>query len=98
MNVSRKHNDINLEIDITVMQRQNLDENGAFPVVNFIGIILGFASLSTLLIVQSLTFLLPLLFAPMVCVTLLYVLYVSNQNTSNDEETITVNPVRVDLL
>ena len=80
------------------MQRQNFDQNGAFPVVNFIGIILGFASLSTLLIVQSLTFLLPLLFAPMVCVTLLYVLYVSNQNTSNDEETITINPVRVDLL
>ena len=94
----RKHNDINLEIDVRVMQRKNLDENGAVPVVNFIGIILGFASLSTLLIVQSLTFLLPLLFAPMVCVTLLYVLYVSNQNTSNDEETITVNPVRVDLL
>ena len=94
----RKHNDINLEIDVDVMQRQNLDENGAFSVVNFIGIILGFASLSTLLIVQSLTFLLPLLFAPMVCVTLLYVLYVSNQNTSNDEETITVNPVRVDFL
>ena len=80
------------------MQRQKLDENGAFPVVNFIGIILGFVSLSTLLIVQSLTFLLPLLFAPMVCVTLLYVLYVANNNTSDDEETITVNPVRVDLL
>ena len=29
------------------MQRQNLDENGAFPVVNFIGIILGLASVST---------------------------------------------------
>ena len=96
--MNRIHNDINLEIDVYVMQRKNLDENGAFPVVNFIGIILGFASLSTLLIVQSLTFLLPLLFAPMVCVTLLYVLYVSNQNTSNDEETITVNPVRVDFL
>ncbi len=80
------------------MQRQNLDENGAFPVVNFIGIILGFVSLSTLLIVQSLTFLLPLLFAPMVCVTLLYVLYVANNNTTDDEETITVNPVRVDIL
>ena len=80
------------------MQRQNLDENGAFPVVNFIGIILGFASLSTLLIVQSLTFLLPLLFAPMVCVTLLYVLYVANNNTTDNEETITVNPVRVDIL
>ena len=94
----RKHNDINLEIDIYVMQRQNLDENGAFPVVNFIGIILGFASLSTLLIVQSLTFLLPLLFAPMVCVTLLYVLYLANNNTTDNEETITVNPVRVDIL
>ena len=80
------------------MQRQNLDENGAIPVVNFIGIILGFVSLSTLLIVQSLTFLLPLLFAPMVCVTLLYVLYVANNNTTDDEETITVNPVRVDIL
>ena len=80
------------------MQRQKLDENGAFPVVNFIGIILGFVSLSTLLIVQSLTFLLPLLFAPMVCVTLLYVLYVANNNTTDDEETITVNPVRVDIL
>ena len=98
MNVIRKHKDINLEIDVFAMQRKNFDENGAFPIVNFIGIILGFASLSTLLIVQSLTFLLPLLFAPMVCVTLLYVLYVSNQNTSNNEETITVNPVRVDLL
>jgi len=80
------------------MQRQNLDENGAFPVVNFIGIILGFASLSTLLIVQSLTFILPLLFAPMVCVTLLYVLHVANRDTTNDEGTITVNPVRVDIL
>ena len=80
------------------MQRQNLDENGALPVVNFIGIILGFASLSTLLIVQSLTFLLPLLFAPMVCVTLLYVLYVANRNTSRDEDSISVNPVRVDIL
>ena len=80
------------------MQRRNLDENGAIPVVNFIGIILGFASLSTLLIIQSLTFLLPLLFAPMVCVTLLYVLYISNRNISSDEETIYVNPVRVDLL
>lgn len=80
------------------MQRRNLDENGAFPVVNFIGIILGFASLSTLLVIQSLAFLLPLLFAPMVCVTLLYVLYISNRNISSDDETIYVNPVRVDLL
>jgi len=80
------------------MQRRKFDENGALPVVNFIGIILGLASVSTLLVLQSLTFLLPLLFAPMVCITLLYVLYISNSNTLNDEERITVNPVRVDLL
>ena len=80
------------------MQRRNFDGNGALPIVNFIGIIFGLASVSTLLVVQSLTFLLPLLFAPMVCITLLYVLYISNSNTSNDEERITINPVRVDLL
>ena len=80
------------------MQRRNFDENGALSVVNFIGIILGLASVSTLLVVQSLTFLLPLLFAPMVCITLLYVLYISNSSTFNDEERITVNPVKLDLL
>ena len=80
------------------MQRRSFDENGALSVVNFIGIILGLASVSTLLVVQSLTFLLPLLFAPMVCITLLYVLYISNSSTFNDEERITVNPVKLDLL
>ena len=80
------------------MQRRNFDENGALSVVNFIGIILGLASVSTLLVVQSLSFLLPLLFAPMVCITLLYVLYISNSSTFNDEERITVNPVKLDLL
>ena len=80
------------------MQRRNFDENGALSVVNFIGFILGLASVSTLLVVQSLTFLLPLLFAPMVCITLLYVLYISNSSTFNDEERITVNPVKLDLL
>ena len=96
--IIRKHNDINLEGFNFTMQRKNFDENGTIPIANFLGIILGFASLSTLLILQSLTVLLPLLFAPMVCVTLLYVLYFSNRNTTSDDETITVNPVRVDIL
>tara|TARA_B100000674_G_scaffold63722_1_gene44190 strand:- start:916 stop:1158 length:243 start_codon:yes stop_codon:yes gene_type:complete len=80
------------------MQRLEIDENGAFPVANFIGIILGFASISTLLVIQSLTVLLPLLFAPMVCITLIYLLYAANRSTSRDDENITVNPVRVDIL
>ena len=94
----QKHNNINLDYGILIMQRLEIDENGAFPVANFIGIILGFASISTLLVIQSLTVLLPLLFAPMVCITLIYLLYAANRSTSRDDENITVNPVRVDIL
>ncbi len=80
------------------MLRQNFDDKGAIPVANFIGIILGFISISTLLIIQSLTILLPLLFAPMVCIVLSYMLYVSHRSTYNDQDKATVNPVRVDIL
>ena len=93
-----KHNDINLEGYISNMLRKKIDENAAFPVANFIGIILGFISLSAFFIMQSLTVLLPLLFAPMVCITLSYLLYVSHRSTVNADSEVTVNPVRVDLL
>ena len=93
-----KHNDINLEGYFEIMLRSNLDLNAAFPVANFIGIILGFISLSAFFIMQSLTVLLPLLFAPMVCITLSYLLYVSHRSTVKAENDVTVNPVRVDLL
>ena len=79
------------------MQRIEIDENAAFPLANFFGIILGFVSISTLLIIQSLTVLLPLLFAPMVCITLSYLLYTANKNASRDEDA-SVNPMRVDVL
>lgn len=79
------------------MQRIEIDENAAFPLANFLGIILGFVSISTLLIIQSLTVLLPLLFAPMVCITLSYLLYTANKNASRDEDA-SVNPMRVDVL
>ena len=79
------------------MQQIKLDENAAFPLANFFGIILGFVSISTLLVIQSLTILLPLLFAPMVCITLSYLLYTANKSASRDEEA-SVNPMRVDVL
>ena len=79
------------------MQQNEIDENAAFPLANFLGIILGFVSISTLLIIQSLTVLLPLLFAPMVCITLSYLLYTANKNASRDEDA-SVNPMRVDVL
>ena len=80
------------------MLRKKMDDNAAFPIANFIGIILGFVSLSAFFIMQSLTVLLPLLFAPMVCITLSYLLYVSHRSTVNADSEVTVNPVRVDLL
>ena len=39
-----KHNDINLEGYVLVMLRKKMDENAAFPIANFIGIILGSVS------------------------------------------------------
>ena len=92
------HNNINPEGNLLLMLRKKMDENAAFPVANFIGIILGFVSLSAFFIMQSLTVLLPLLFAPMVCITLSYLLYVSHRSTVKAEGDVTVNPVRVDLL
>ena len=71
-----KHNDINLEGYILIMLRKKMGDDAALPIANFIGIILGFVSLSAFFIMQSLTVLLPLLFAPMVCITLSYLLYV----------------------
>ena len=80
------------------MQQIKLDENAAIPLANFFGIILGFVSISTLLVIQSLTILLPLLFAPMVCITLSYLLYTANKNASRDKDDVSVNPMRVDVL
>ena len=80
------------------MLRKNMDDFGAFPLANFIGLILGFVSLSAFFVMQSLTVLLPLLFAPMVCATLCYLLYASHKSVTEAESDVAVNPVRVDLL
>ena len=44
-------------------------EQAALPVANFIGFILGLISLSVIFIFESLVVFLPLLFAPLVCIT-----------------------------
>lgn len=95
---NQKHSNINLEKQSLPMLRSNFDSNAAFPVANFIGIILGFLSLSAFFVMQSLTVLLPLLFAPLVCITLSYLLYVSHRSVAKEDGDVAVNPVRVDLL
>ena len=50
----------------TMLQNQN-DENGALPLANAIGFVLGFMGVIAFFIQQSLTVFLPLLMPPTVC-------------------------------
>ncbi len=74
------------------------DQNAAFPVANLFSFIIGLISLTALFVIESLTLFLPLLFAPLVCITLCYLLSVSYRNANKSDETITVNPVKLDLI
>ena len=80
------------------MKNKTIDTNGALPLANLLGMFLGGFGVIVFFISQSLTVLIPLLFAPMVCITLSYLLYVSHRSTVKAENDVTVNPVRVDLL
>ncbi len=74
------------------------DENAAIPIANFISFILGLISLSALFLIKSITVFLPLLFAPMVCLTLCYLLKVSYSSANQPSETVSVNPIKLDLI
>ena len=74
------------------------DQNAAFPLANFFSFVIGLISLTTLFVIESMTVFLPLLFAPMVCITLCYLLSVSYKNANKPDENITVNPVKLDLI
>ena len=80
------------------MLRSNSDQNAALPIANFFGVILGFLGLSTFLIVQSLTVFLPLLFAPLVCLTLCYLLHVAHRTSSQENQDNSVNAVKIDVI
>ena len=80
------------------MLRSKLDENAALPIANFIGFILGLISLSAFFVIKSITVFLPLLFAPMMCLTLCYLLHASYNSANKVDENVTVNPVRLDLI
>ena len=74
------------------------DENAAIPIANFFSLIIGFISLSALFVIESMTVFLPLLFAPMVCITLCYLLSGSYKSATESDESISVNPVKLDLI
>lgn len=80
------------------MKNKVIDTNGALPLVNLMGMFLGGFGVVVFFISQSLTVLLPLLFAPTVCGILCAVLYRAQSNTTNEQKDIALNPVRLDIM
>ena len=80
-----------------VMMNKVTDTNGALPLVNLLGMFLGGFGVVVFFISQSLTVLLPLLFAPTVCGILCAVLYKAQNNTT-DQKDAPLNPVRLDIM
>ena len=80
------------------MKNKVIDTNGALPLVNLMGMFLGGFGVVVFFISQSLTVLLPLLFAPTVCGILCAVLYRAQSNTTNEPKDIALNPVRLDMM
>ena len=60
------------------------DTKKLFSVTNIVGYILGLFGLSMIAVTQALTFVIPLLFAPIVCGTLGFVVYKTSSNTNTN--------------
>ena len=60
------------------------DTKKLFSVTNIVGYILGLFGLSMIAVSQALTFVIPLLFAPIVCGTLGFVVYKTSTNTNTN--------------
>ena len=58
------------------------DTKKLFSVTNIVGYILGLFGLSMIAVTQALTFVIPLLFAPIVCGTLGFVVYKTSTNSN----------------
>jgi len=80
------------------MKNKMIDTNGALPLANLLGMFLGGFGVVVFFISQSLTVLIPLLFAPTVCGILCAVLYRAQSNATKDQQDIAINPVRLDIM
>ena len=81
-----------------LMKNKVMDTNGALPLANLLGMFLGGFGVVVFFISQSLTVLIPLLFAPTVCGILCAVLYKAQSNTTKNQEDMAMNPVRIDVM
>lgn len=80
-----------------MLQNQN-DENGALPLANAIGFILGFMGVIAFFIQQSLTVFLPLLMPPTVCFIFCTLLYKTQKKSQASTDKSTASPVRIDVI
>ena len=80
------------------MKNKTIDTNAALPLANLLGMFLGGFGVVVFFISQSLTVLIPLLFAPTVCGILCAVLYRAQNNATKDQQDIALNPVRLDIM
>ena len=80
-----------------MLQNQN-DENGALPLANAIGFVLGFMGVIAFFIQQSLTVFLPLLMPPTVCFIFCTLLYKTQKKSEASTSKSTASPVRIDVI
>ena len=79
------------------MSTQKMDTNGALPLANGIGYVVGLFSVAALILQQSLTILIPLLLPPTVCAIFCVLLYKA-QTKSTRRVAPSDSPVRIDVI
>ena len=81
-----------------IMLQNQTDENGALPLANAIGFVLGFMGVIAFFIQQSLTVFLPLLMPPTVCIIFCTLLYKTQKKSEASTSKSTASPVRIDVI
>ena len=78
------------------MSPEKMDNAGALPLANGLGIVFGFLGVVAIFIQQSLTMFLPLLMPPLVCTIFCVLLFKTQPKTNNDNDNSA--PVRIDVI
>lgn len=78
------------------MSPEKMDNAGAVPLANGLGLVFGFLGVVAIFIQQSLTMFLPLLMPPLVCTVFCVLLFKTQPKTAKNNDTSA--PVRIDVI
>ena len=78
------------------MSPEKMDNAGAIPLANGLGLVFGFLGVVAIFIQQSLTMFLPLLMPPLVCTVFCVLLFKTQPKTAKENDT--GAPVRIDVI